>query len=45
MVDNEYVVVVYETQVTIYNATTGDILQDLVKIDKGSQKQQTFRFK
>ena len=36
LVENDYVVAVYETQVTIYNAVTGDILQELCKIDKGN---------
>lgn len=36
LVENEYVVAVYDSQVTIYNAVTGDILQELAKIDKGN---------
>jgi hypothetical protein len=31
--------------VTLYNAVTGDILQELAKIDKGSNSLQKFRFK
>lgn len=27
---------VYDTQVTIYNQATGDIIQELVKLDKGN---------
>jgi hypothetical protein len=29
-------VAVYDTQVTIYNQATGDIIQELVKLDKGN---------
>jgi hypothetical protein len=44
LVESDYVVAVYDTMVTIYNATTGDLLQDLAKIDKGNQPQK-FRFR
>lgn len=36
LVENEYVVAVYDTLVTIYNAATGDILQDTAKIDRSN---------
>lgn len=36
LVESDYVVAVYDTMVTIYNAATGDLLQDLAKIDKGN---------
>lgn len=42
--ENEYVVAVYDTLVTIYNAATGDILQDTAKIDRGNSAQK-FRFR
>lgn len=35
---------VYDTQVTIYNAVTGDVLQELAKIDRGNSVQK-FRFR
>lgn len=41
LVDEEYVVAVYDTLVTIFNAQTGDFLDSLGKgVDKGK-----FRFK
>ena len=36
LVESEYVVAVYDTQVTIYNQATGDVIQELVKLDKGN---------
>jgi dTDP-4-dehydrorhamnose 3,5-epimerase-like enzyme len=29
-------VAVYDTQVTIYNQATGDVIQEVVKLDKGN---------
>ena len=36
LVESEYVVAVYDTQVTIYNQATGDVIQELGKLDKGN---------
>ena len=36
LVESDYVVAVYDTQVTIFNQATGDVIQEVVKLDKGN---------